>query len=64
MKNTDLLKILASDIAKYGERDISVDILTCNKSNLFKITGVYSGNANLTVDVEVNDVEEFKNSIK
>ena len=64
MKNIELLKMMADDIAKYGEREVYVDILTANQSNIQKITGLYSGSSKVTIDVDVDDVKEFKKSIK
>lgn len=64
MKNTELLKALVDDIAKYGEREIQVDLLTENQSNLIEITGLNSWKNEVTIDCDINDLKEFKKRLK
>ena len=41
MKTSEVLKILI-DYKKYGDRELNIDLLTENQSNLIHITDIYS----------------------
>lgn len=64
MKTSEIIKGLIDDLSKYGNREIEVDLLTENQSNLVKITGIYSYKNKISIDCDINDIKEFKKQIK
>lgn len=64
MKTSDLIKCLTDDLAKYGNREIEIDLFTDNQINFLRIAGVNSDSKKIAIHCEINDLNEFKKNIK
>ena len=66
MKASSVIKELIDKIAKHGDNDVKIDLLTENQSNIVNITGFYFNEKEniFTIDCDINDVDDFKNKFK
>lgn len=66
MKASSVIKELIDKIAEYGDKDLKIDLLTENQSNIVNITGFYFNEKDnlITIDCDINDVDDFKNKFK
>lgn len=66
MKASSVIKELIDKIAKHGDKDVKIDLLTENQSNIVNITGFYFNEKEniFTIDCDINDVDDFKNKFK
>lgn len=66
MKASRVIKELIDKIAEYGDKDLKIDLLTENQSNIVNITGFYFNEKDnlITIDCDINDVDDFKNKFK
>ena len=66
MKASSVIKELIDKIAEYGDKDLKIDLLTENQSNIVNITGFYFNEKDnlITIDCDINDVDGFKNKFK
>lgn len=67
---SEVIEKLARLIKEYGDRDVQISILTNNAENYFPISNVAEifevkeGSHRFSIDLEVEDVKEFKKGIK
>lgn len=66
MKTSEVIINLIENISKYGDKNLKVDLLTENQSNIVKITGIYFNEEKniFTIDCDIDDVNLFKKNIK
>lgn len=66
MKASSVIKELIDKIAEYGDKDLKIDLLTENQSNIVNITGFYFNEKDnlITIDCDINDVDDFKSKFK
>lgn len=65
MKPSSLINDLVKYISKYGDNeDIKIDLLTENQSNIVNITGIRVYNDVFYIESDIENIKEFKKSIK
>lgn len=66
MKTSEVIIHLIENVSKYGDKNLKVDLLTENQSNIVKITGIYFNEEKniFTIDCDIDDVNLFKQNIK
>ena len=67
MKASEVIRDLAILIAEYGDKEVNIELLTDNNSNCFKIQSIcdnYGINDKFLIVYEIDNVKEFKKSIK
>lgn len=66
MKPSKLINELVNYIAKYGDdKDIKIDLLTENQSNIVNPTGTYiNSKGEFQIEIDIENKREFKKNIK
>lgn len=63
IKASELIMSLTRFISENGDKEVIVDLLTENQSNLVEITGNCCG-GNYVIECDINDVKDFKKNFK
>lgn len=66
MKPSKLINELVEYISEYGdEKDVLIDLLTENQSNIVKPTGTYiNSKGEFQIEIDIENKREFKKNIK
>lgn len=66
MKPSKLINELVNYIAEYGDdKDIKIDLLTENQSNIVNPTGTYiNSNGEFQIEIDIENKREFKKNLK